>query len=315
MDVNKTVPVGFVHLTPSSSACFSFVWWLRQLNGSCRVRQQLHAWGDISVDFTSLQCWTGRIGWQSIPARPKSFLKALVTLSVKWGMLKIVTYDQLSFPFGSFMIYSMCQHSLCVSFHHTCTCAHRMHTLTVWGIFSVWAGSQGHWVCIGLKKKLFSLNETSLKGCTAFTRWDSLFSFYVQIDWRIHISTLNDHKKSQSQLGGIRRLPSGSHKGHQLRVIACFTNTRCIVVIKEALEYRLRTGSFMSCFFFFFFTSFWAIFFPHIHKHEHVKNSRELLQSNFEHRYHWYNCFPVLYNQLYPHLGQLWKPNISKQPP
>lgn len=61
----------------------------------------------------------------------------------------------------------------------------------------------------------------------------SLFLIYVQIHWCFNISTL-------CQLGVIRRLPYGSHKRRQLRAIACSTNMRCIVLIKEALEYRLH---------------------------------------------------------------------------
>lgn len=37
------VPVDFVHLSPSSSVRVSFVCCIHQLNGSCRVRQTLHA--------------------------------------------------------------------------------------------------------------------------------------------------------------------------------------------------------------------------------------------------------------------------------
>lgn len=143
----------------------------------------------------SISSVLGSQNWLAVDSsKAKIIFKALVALSVKWSVLKIVTYDRVSFSFGSFVIYCMCQYSLC-------------------NIFSEW-------------DKFRSIHGSHMLG----------FSQFIQIGWHIHISTLNDHKKSQSQLGGIRSLPSVSHKRHQLRVTACFTNMRCIVVIKEALQ-------------------------------------------------------------------------------
>lgn len=94
--------------------------------------------------------------------------------------------------------------------------------------------SLGHWVCLSLEKK-FTLSETKIKKKTWLKHTGILcFSFMCKF---VDVSPYMI--KSQSQVGVIRRLPSGSHKRRQLRA-ACFTNMRCIVVIKEPLEYRHR---------------------------------------------------------------------------
>lgn len=102
-------------------------------------------------------------------------------------------------------------------------------------------------------------------------------------------------KKSQSQLGVIRRLPSGSHKRRQLRAIACFTNMRCIVVIKEAFEYRLHR---LICEMGFFAHTYIIMLklkgimlkiLARAHECTHIQ-------------YTIYNCFSVLHNQLSSYL-------------
>lgn len=80
-------------------------------------------------------------------------------------------------------------------------------------------------------KPFYIFNETNLKGLHgSHTLGFALFLIYFQIHWCFNISTLNDQKR-QSQLGLIRRLPSGSHKRHQLRCIVCVKRDSWIFVL------------------------------------------------------------------------------------
>lgn len=195
----------------------------------------------------------GGQNWLAVDSsKAKVIFKALVTLSVKWSVLKIVTYDRVCFSFGSFVILHVSISFMRFFLPHThtetytCTYTHRLVCSVLksrmWSC-EVWLCEQS---CVSTESGTLRMHLLKKKS------W--ILSVYVQIGWHIHISTLNDHKKSQSQLGGIRRLPSVSHKRHQLRATACFTNMRCIVVIKEALQYKPHTSSsIMFSFFSFFF--------------------------------------------------------------
>lgn len=126
---------------------------------------------------------------------------------------------------------------------HTCT-RRLFHFALKWQMCSggckrSWKWSVTVWVCINLKKIDFMFPQWDILKRThcSHTHWDSLcFLIYVQMHWCFNIPTLNDQKKAEP----VRRDKKTSIWLSQKTPAESFTTMRCIVVIKEALEYRLH---------------------------------------------------------------------------